>query len=110
MVIAGDYKNKKIGSTFKHLTIKAGFGNAVAISKDTVEAYEVVDEEQRTKAVSAIGRGMIGSLALGPVGMLAGLSAKKKKTYLVAIRFKDGKESLIEINKVFFDMLVRTLF
>ena len=69
-----------------------------------------MDEEQRTKAMSAIGRGMVGSLALGPVGLLAGLSAKKKGTYLVAIKFKDGKESLIELDDTLYKALVKTLF
>ncbi|MGJ0848308.1 hypothetical protein ACR77J_16580 [Tissierella praeacuta] len=110
MVIAGDYKNKMVGSTLKCLTIKTGWMQKVEINKSTVEAYEIVDEEQKTKAMSAIGRGMIGSLALGPVGMLAGLSAKKKKTYLIAIKFKDGKESLIEINDVFYKHLIKSLF
>ncbi|MCF6464207.1 hypothetical protein [Clostridium sp. Cult1] len=110
MVIAGDYKNKLLGSTMKYLTIKTGFRKSVPISKETVEAYEVVDEEHRTKAMSAIGRGMVGSLALGPAGLLAGLSAKKKKAYLVAIKFKDGKESLIEMNDIMYKHLVQTLF
>lgn len=109
-VVAGDYRYKRLGSTVKCLTIKTGFRKKVLINKDTVEAYEVVDEENRTKALSAIGRGMVGSLALGPVGLLAGLSAKNKTEYLVAIRFKDGKESLIEIDKIFYDVLVKTLF
>lgn len=109
-VIAGDYKHKKVGSNIYNLTINLGFRKKVPISKETIEAYEIVDEENRIKATSAIGRGMIGSLALGPVGLLAGLSAKKKTDYLIALKFKDGKESLIEINKIFYDMLVRTLF
>lgn len=110
MVIAGDYKNKRIGSTFKHLTIKTGFMKSIPINKDTVETYRVIDEEQRTSAISAISRGAIGSLFLGPVGLLAGLSAKKKNTYLVAIKFKDGKESLIEVNNILFKHLMKSLF
>ncbi|NLY47178.1 MAG: hypothetical protein GX053_14500 [Tissierella sp.] len=109
-VIAGDYQYKMLGSSMKYLTIKTGFRKSIPINKETVERYEVINEEHRTKAMSAIGRGMVGSLALGPVGLLAGLSAKKKKTYLIAIKFKDGKESLIELNNLLYEHLVKTLF
>lgn len=110
MVIAGDYKDKGLTNTRKGLVIATGFTKRIPVTKDTVESYELVDEEQRTKAMSAIGRGMVGSLALGPVGLLAGLSAKKKGTYLVAIKFKDGKESLIELDDTLYKALVKTLF
>lgn len=110
MVIAGDYQYKTVTTARTGLAIKLGFRDKVLITKDTVEAYEVIDEEKRTSATSAIGRGAVGAALLGPVGLLAGASAKKKGVYLVAIRFKDGKESLLELNDLLYKTLVRTLF
>lgn len=110
MVIAGDYNDRMLKATRKGLVIATTFTERVAVTKDTVKTYELVNEEQRVKATSAIGRGMVGSLALGSVGLLAGLSAKKKGTYLVAIKFKDGKESLLELDNKLYKTLVKTLF
>ncbi|WMM24044.1 hypothetical protein RBU61_14085 [Tissierella sp. MB52-C2] len=109
-VIAGDYKESRFVNSKDGIIIAVSFTKRVLINKDTVESYELVDEEHRTKAMSAIGRGMVGSLALGPVGLLAGLSAKKKGSYLVAVKFKDGKESLLELDDKLYKTLVKTLF
>jgi len=98
-VIDGDYKgsylmyNKKIG-----IVITAGFLKSVKINEDTIKSYELYDSSKSTSAVSAIGRGAVGSLFLGPIGLLAAVSAKKKGTYVVFIQFTDGKKSLIEFD------------
>ena len=47
---------------------------------------------------------------LGPVGLLAGLSAKNKGIYTVAIKFKDGKNSLLEVDDKFYKALIKTMF
>jgi len=41
---------------------------------------------------------LVGGFLLGPVGLLAGLSAKNKRTHSVAVQFKDGRKSLIEMD------------
>lgn len=110
MIIAGDYKDRMLVASKNGLVIGVSFTKRVQLNKDTVEKYELIEEEHRTKAMSAIGRGMVGSLVLGPVGILAGLSAKKKGTHIVAVQFKDGKESLIEIDDKLYKILIRTLF
>lgn len=109
-VIAGDYNGKIIGASFGQLYIGVGFGKNLYLNKDVVESYEVITEEQRKSAASGVARGAIGVALLGPVGMLAGLSAKNKGTYNVAIRFKDGKNSLVEIDDKIYKELVRILF
>ena len=109
-VIAGDYKECRFVKSPEGIIIAVSITKTVLINKDTVEAYEVIDEQHKTKAMSAIGRGMIGSMALGPVGLLAGLSAKKKGTYLVAVKFRDGKESLLELDDKLYKIIVKTLF
>lgn len=109
-VIAGDYNGKIIGASFGQLYIGVGFGQNLYLNKDVVESYEVITEEQRKSAASGVARGAIGVALLGPVGMLAGLSAKNKGTYNVAIRFKDGKNSLVEIDDKIYKELVRILF
>lgn len=109
VVVAGDYKNSAISLGFTGLYISA-FPKKVKISKENVEEYEVLNEEQKTSGASAIGRAAVGSFFLGPVGLLAGATAKKKGIHTIAIQFKDGKKSLLEIDDKMYKELVRVLF
>lgn len=116
-VVAGDYEGKELVSQLGDLFVILGFLKTLHLNKDTVEAYEIVDEEKRKSAASAVGRGLVGgiagSLILGPVGLiggLAGLSAKSKGTHIVAIQFKDGKKSLLQLDDKAFSILRKKLF
>lgn len=109
-VIAGDYEGKIVFNEIKHISISLRMFKSIPITKDTVESYEVVNEESRTSAVSAVGRGLVGSLILGPAGLAAALSAKKKGIHTVAIQFKDGKRSLLALDDKLYNILTRTLF
>ena len=76
-----------------------------------MESYELVTDEHQKSAASGVGRGLIGGALLGPVGMLAGgLSAKSKGIYTVAIQFKDGTKSLIEVNDKLYKAIVKSCF
>lgn len=97
-VVAGDYQGKMVMSTFGIVNISTSFTKSIELNKDTVEEYEVITEESRKSAASAVGRAFVGGVILGPVGWLAGLSAKSKGIHTLAIQFKDGKKSLIEVD------------
>ena len=109
-VISGDYNNSLVSLGFSGLYISPSFQKKVKINKDTVEDYEVLNEERKTSGASAIGRAAVGSILLGPVGLLAGATAKKKGTHTVAVLFKDGKKSLLELDDKLYKELVRSLF
>jgi len=109
-VIAGDYINNSVITSLGIVTLMKGFKSIIEINKDTVDDYEVVDSETKKSAASAVGRGLAGGLLLGPVGLLAGLSAKNKGIYVVAIQFKDGKKSLLEINDKIYKAIIAKLF
>ncbi|MGE7837991.1 hypothetical protein [Viridibacillus arvi] len=109
-VIAGDYQGKNILHTFGIVSIATSLTKTIDLNKDLVEEYEVIDESSRKSATSAVGRAFVGGVILGPVGWLAGLSAKSKGVHVVAIQFKDGKKSLIEINDKIYSSLVKKLF
>ena len=93
-----------------HNSYGTGFMKTIEINKETVEDYEVMDESHRKSATSAVGRGLVGGFLLGPVGLLAGLSAKSKGTHVVALQFKDGKKSLIEMDDKMYKALVQKMF
>ncbi|MEH6945225.1 hypothetical protein [Bacillus sp. JJ722] len=109
-VIAGDYEGKQVMSALGIASIATGFLKTMALDKKTVEEYEVMDEKSQKSAVSAVGRAFAGGLVLGPVGWLAGLSAKSKGTHVVAISFKDGKRSLMEVDDKIYNAIIKTLF
>lgn len=50
----------------------------------------IISDDSRKSAVSIITRGAVGSCFLGPVGLLAGASAKNKKTTTFLIEYSDG--------------------
>lgn len=104
-VIAGDYIGASVTETLGTVTV----GN-ITFSKHTAVSYEVVTEEQRKSAVSGVVRGLVGRAVLGPVGLLAGLSAKNVGTYTIAVNWKSGKKSLIEVNDKIYKIILKEMF
>lgn len=107
-VVAGDY----LGSNVYTMLIT---GNEVycagkSINKTYVETYEVLTEEKVKSGTSAVFRGAVGAAILGPVGLLAGLSARNKGIYSVAILWKDGKKSLLEVDDKLYKLIVKSMF
>lgn len=92
-VIAGDYQGNQVKTSSNTLCV-----SVYELSKRTVESYELITEDKVKSGTSAILRGMAGVALLGGVGIIAGLSAKNKGIYTIAIQWKDGKKSLIEID------------
>ena len=110
-IIAGDYKDKGLVYNGKQLALVTGFFKKIILDKNTLESYEVITEEHVKSATSGVARGLVGNALLGPVGMLAGvISAKNKKTYHVVLEFKDGKRSLVEIDKKIYMGLMKIMF
>lgn len=110
-VIAGDYVGKAVATTINGPYIMTGFAKSYYLNKDTVESYELVTDEHRKSAASGVARGLVGGALLGPVGMLAGgLSAKNKGIYQVAVQFKDGKKSLLEVDDKIYKAIVKGCF
>lgn len=104
-VIAGDYIGAAVSETLGTVTV----GN-IAFSKRTAESYELVTEDHRKSAVSGIVRGLVGRVVLGPVGLLAGLSAKNVGTYTISVKWKSGKKSLIEVDDKIYKIILKEMF
>lgn len=109
-VIAGDYEGCIVDGVFDEFYIVLGWNNTVSLNKNTIAEYEVIDQENRKSATSAVGRAFVGAVLLGGVGLLAGLSARRKGIYTVAIAFNDGKKSLIEIDEKRYKKLLKIMF
>lgn len=115
-VIAGEYEGKNIMIGQQTLFGKnevflfTGFTKKFPLNKETVAKYELITEEHRKSAVSGVSRGLVGGVLLGPVGLLAGLSAKNKGTHTLAIEFQDGKKSLIEVDEKIYKVFIQKMF
>ncbi len=111
-VIAGDYVGKQVlGGGVAQAGIVLGFIKQLYLNKTTVESYELITDEHRKSAASGVARGLVGGALLGSVGMLAGgLSAKNKGIYLVAIQFKNGKRSLLEVDDKIYKAIITACF
>lgn len=109
-VIAGEYE----GSLVMGFVTPGIYPNPkqppIELTKDNVLNYEVITEEHRKSAASGIARGLVGGALLGPVGLLAGLTAKNKGTHTIAIEFKDGKRSLVEIDEKIYNAFIQKMF
>lgn len=109
-VIAGDYQGNNILASFGNVVLATSVFKNFPLDKTTVKEYEIIDEESRKSATSAVGRAFVGGVILGPVGWLAGLSAKSKKTHTIALEFEDGKRSLIEVDGKVFKAFMNKMF
>lgn len=111
MVIAGDHVNSAVAYTLGTVQISTGIFKSIMVDRGTVDSYELITDEHRKSALSGVSRGLVGGVLLGPVGMIAGaVSAKNKGIYTVAIQFKDGSKSLLEVNDKIYKAIVKNCF
>jgi len=113
-VIAGAYEGKTVmapGFGMKFPFISTSLLKSIDLNTQTVESYEIVTDEHRKSAASGVGRGLIGGALLGPLGLIAGaLSAESNSSYTVAVQFKDGNKSLLEVDSSIYKAIVKSCF
>lgn len=78
----------------------------IKLTSEDLIAYEIVTDEHMKSAVSGVARGLVGGALLGPVGMIAAISAKNKGIYRLAIEYKSGEKSLIEVDEKIYKLMV----
>ncbi len=78
------------------------------LSKNNISSYTVIDESNKEQY--SFWKGALGAAFFGGLGLVAGISGKNKKEYLIAIEWKDGEKSLILINDEFYKILVKSMF
>ncbi len=112
-VIAGNFLDKdiKIKNGFAVICDSGFLGETFrTINKNNVLEYEVINQDSSKSATSAVGRALLGGLLLGGVGLFAGLSAKSKNTYTIAIAFRDDEKSMIEVDEKIYKEIIKELF
>lgn len=94
-VIAGDFLKGDSQYTWGNFSLRTKehtiFGESISAKK--VESITLASEESIKKLGGTVGWGAVGALALGPIGLLAGvlLGGKSKDITFIAV-FKDGRK------------------
>jgi hypothetical protein len=88
-------------SAFRHESVKAS----------DILAAEIVTETNRTSILAKVGWGAAGAVALGPLGLLAGvIGAGHKQERVIAIGIRDGRRALIKGTAAEAEMLLAAAF
>lgn len=106
-VIAGDYKDKNVRMAGNKVFIES-WGGPVKIDKKHVERYELADKDTLHKF--NYGRALVGTVVMGGIGAVAGIGAKNKNIYQIAIYFRNGESSLVEVDDKVYKAIVAQLF
>ncbi len=111
MVVAGDYRGLPVSNINNCVQIYYDKKKYILLDKYEVERYEVLLEENQNSATNMAVRGAVGDAIFGEPGMLAGaLSGKNKGIFTIAIYFKNGKKSLIEIDTKTYKDFIKEMF
>ena len=103
-VLEGDYKHKAVIMQGGKAVLNVGLMKNLKLDSSTIDQIEVVDEDSQKSMGSA------GALLLGPLGVVAAATAKTKGVHVVAIQFKDGKRSLLELDDTRFKAIKLAMF
>jgi hypothetical protein len=112
-ILAGDFKKggsaQFVNSTFVLSVPGKLFREDIKVSE--VETIEVATEDNLKKMGGAIGWGIVGGLALGGIGAIAGLLAGgKKKEVTFICKFKDGRKLLAKADGKIFEQIQAACF
>ncbi|MBE7184508.1 MAG: hypothetical protein INR68_08895 [Methylobacterium mesophilicum] len=73
-----------------------------------IASAEHVTEQNSTSVLGKVGWGAVGSVALGPVGLLAGLVAGGKRQHtIVALELVDGRKALLKCDQAGFEAVMK---
>lgn len=63
-----------------------------------VISYQLLSSSNNISGVSAVSRAALGAFLVGPIGLAAGLTAKRKELYTVQVVWGNGMSSVIEFD------------
>jgi hypothetical protein len=86
-------------------------GNTVSFTKSDVEEVSVATEENVKRVGGTVGWGAVGAIALGPIGLLAGLLlGGRGKDVTFILKLKDGRKMLATTDSKTFTKLAAMAF
>ncbi|MFA4941015.1 MAG: hypothetical protein WC582_00225 [Patescibacteria group bacterium] len=94
-VLAGNIKKGKwhFYGFFGSTVMNRDFGEDIELSKYNVKSIEMINEEKRKKLAGTAGWGLVGAVALGPLGAIGGmLLGGNKKEVIFTCELEDGRK------------------
>ena len=112
MVIEGEYKSRPVSINMKgEAYIDAKHRQKIMLTPENVRSFDVIEVDGKKSFTSSVVRGAVGGVLLGNVGSLAGInSAKSVNNAKIKIVFKDGKASLLHVEKHIYNAIVEKCF
>ena len=107
IILEGKYKDKKIYTSSDNNNLETS-GIGWNLTKHNISSYTVIDESNQDEY--SFWKGALGVALFGGLGAVAGIRGKNKKEYLIAIEWKDGEKSLIQINDEYYKVFVKSMF
>lgn len=107
-IIAGDFpKGSQVIKSFGSIMLRpADKIMGIDITKD-IKNIEIVTEETKKKFIGSAGWGLVGGLALGPLGLIAGiLAGGNKKEILIACELKNDKRFIAIVDSKLYKNLL----
>lgn len=80
----------------------------IHLNKQTIKEYQVVSASE--KRSGSLMRAAVGAAIVGPVGLLAGVTGGKHAIYQIAVTFKNGAKSLLEVDDDVYRCIVKEMF
>lgn len=109
-VVNGDYCNQRILYRKNSIWLSRKSGD-ILLDTNTVEKYEAVGNTSLESAANAAVRGYVGASIGGKLGAGIGLlTAKKTGGNVIAVKFKDGKRSVLKLDNKAFQAFVSQCF
>ena len=112
MVIEGDYQGREVKIDWgAKAYINAKGGDKIFLDSSTIKEYDIIEVNDKKSFSSGVARGIVGGAMFGGVGALAGVnSAKDIMSAKIKVRFKDGKCSLLNVDKNTYDCIINKCF
>ena len=108
-VIDGDFHDMKVQKRGGRIVIRVLHEEDRILDHSHLQHYALVSTETFEKGYSLNRKGAWGGILLGPLGLLFGLEKKSHEINQVAVKFKDGKESLLVLDHKIYTYLMSQL-
>ena len=112
LAVVGQFSGKEamaaVGSNAPVIGLLVNLFVGISLGSNVIIARSIGQKDHKSIS-KAVHTSIIVAL-LGGVGILAGLSAKNKGIFTIAIQWKDGKKSLIEIDDKLYKKFINEMF